>query len=246
MKILKITIIIACVFFNYSCGNTNKLFSDANEILKTINAGITEEEAASGLKEALNSGVSTGTDFLSKRDGFLKNDMYKILFPPEAQKIEQTLRNLGFGNKCDQVIENINRGAEMAVAVAKPVFINSIKQMKIKDAIKIVTGGNGAATSFLKRTTTSELTNKFKPIIQTSLDKTQATKYWTDIMTIYNKIPGVEKINPDLNSYVTQKALSALFSQIETEENNIRKDPLKRSTQLLKKVFGYADQKKNN
>lgn len=246
MRILKLSSILAFVFIAYSCGNTGKIISDANDLLKNANTGITEDEAANGLKEALNAGVSAGTDFLSKRDGFFKNDAYKILFPPEAQKIEQTLRNLGFGNKCDQVIENINRGAEMAVAEAKPVFINSIKQMSIKDALNIVTGGNGAATSYLKRTTTTELTNKFKPIIQSSLDKTQATKYWTDIMTLYNKIPGVDKINTDLNSYVTQKALTALFSQVETEENKIRQDPLKRGTQLLKKVFGYADQKKNN
>lgn len=246
MKAIKISILILVSLVIYSCGNTGKILSDANEILKKVNIGITEEEAAGGLKEALNSGVSTGADFLSKRDGFFKNNSYKILFPPEAQKIEQTLRNIGFGNKCDQVIENINRGAEMAAMQAKPVFINSIKQMSIRDAINIVTGGNGAATSYLKKTTSNELVSKFKPIIQNSLDKTEATKYWTDIMNIYNKIPGVERINPDLNDYVTQKALSALFSQIEIEENKIRQDPLKRTTQLLKKVFDYADQKKSN
>lgn len=246
MKIVKLTTIFTITLLIFACGNTGKIISGANDILKTVNTGITEDEAANGLKEALNSGVSAGTDFLSKRDGFFKNEMYKILFPPEAQKIEQTLRRMGFGNKCDQVIENINHGAEMAVAEAKPVFTNSIKQMSIRDAINIVTGGNGAATNYLKNTTSNELTNKFKPIIQTSLDKTEATKYWTDIMTLYNKIPGVDKINPDLNSYVTQKALTALFSQVESEENKIRQDPLKRTSQLLKKVFGYADQKKNN
>lgn len=246
MKLYKLSLLVLFTLFMFSCANTGKIISDANQILKNANTGITEDEAANGLKEALNSGISTGTDFLSKRDGFFKNDMYKILFPPEAQKVEQTLRKLGFGNKCDQAIENINRGAEMAAGQAKTVFINSIKQMSIKDALNIVTGGNGAATSYLKRTTTAELTSKFKPIIQSSLDKVDATKYWTDIMTIYNKIPGVEKINPDLNDYVTQKALSAIFSQVEIEENKIRQDPVKRTTQLLKKVFGYADQKKSN
>lgn len=186
-----------------------------------------------------------GTDFLSKTDGFLKNATYKILFPPEAQKVEQTLRSVGLGNMCDKAIESINRGAEMAVAEAKPVFVNAISAMTISDAINIVTGGNGAGTSYLKRTTSDQLKVKFSPIIQQSLDKVGATRYWTDAITAYNKIPTDQKINPDLNAYLTNKAMEALFNQIELEENKIRQDPLKRTSELLKKVFNHADTQKS-
>lgn len=245
MKHLKISALIFTTFLLFSCGNTGKILSTANEVYKTLNVGITQDEAANGLKEALKNGTGVGTDFLSKTDGFLKNATYKILFPPEAQKVEQTLRSVGLGNMCDKAIESINRGAEMAVAEAKPVFVNAITSMTISDAINIVTGGNGAGTSYLKRTTSDQLKVKFSPIIQQSLDKVGATRYWTDVITAYNKIPTVQKINPDLNAYVTNKAMEALFNQIELEENKIRQDPLKRTSELLKKVFNYADMQKS-
>jgi len=245
MKHLKISALIFTTLLLFSCGNTGKILSTANEVYKTLNVGITQDEAANGLKEALKNGTGVGTDFLSKTDGFLKNATYKILFPPEAQKVEQTLRSVGLGNMCDKAIESINRGAEMAVAEAKPVFVNAITSMTISDAINIVTGGNGAGTSYLKRTTSDQLKVKFSPIIQQSLDKVGATRYWTDAITAYNKIPTVQKINPDLNAYVTNKAMEALFNQIELEENKIRQDPLKRTSELLKKVFNYADMQKS-
>ena len=196
------------------------------------------------MKEALKNGAGASTDFLSKADGFFKNSTYKILFPPEAQKLEKTLRDAGLGDMCDRAIVSINRGAEMAVAEAKPVFVNAITAMTINDAINIVSGGNGAGTAYLKRTTSNELTTKFSPIIKQSLDRVGATKYWKDAITTYNKIPIVQKINPDLNGFVTSKSMEALFSQIELEENKIRQDPLKRTSDLLKKVFSYADQQK--
>jgi uncharacterized protein YaaQ len=245
MKHLKISALLFTTFFLFSCGNTGKILSTANEVYKTLNVGITQDEAANGLKEALKNGTGVGTDFLSKTDGFLKNATYKILFPPEAQKVEQTLRSVGLGNMCDKAIESINRGAEMAVAEAKPVFVNAISAMTISDAINIVTDGNGAGTSYLKRTTSDQLKVKFSPIIQLSLDKVGATRYWTDAINAYNKIPTVQKINPDLNAYVTNKAMEALFNQIELEENKIRQDPLKRTSELLKKVFNCADMQKS-
>ncbi len=244
MKRIKLSVIILSTLFLFSCGNTGKILSTANDVYKTLNVGITQDEAANGLKEALKNGTGAGTDFLSKTDGFFKNSTYKILFPSEAQKVEQTLRDAGLGDMCDRAIISINRGAEMAVAEAKPVFVNAITTMTISDAINIVTGGNGAGTSYLKRTTSNELTTKFSPIIQQSLDRVGATKYWKDAINAYNKIPIVQKINPDLNGYVTGKAIEALFSQIELEENRIRQDPSKRTSDLLKKVFNYADKQK--
>jgi hypothetical protein len=226
-----------------SCGNTRKFFSTKikNQAKQNVLEKITQDEAAKGIKEALVNGVGVGVDFLSKKDGFFKNLAYKILLPPEAQKVEKKLREIGLGAECDRVIENINRGAEAAVAEAKPIFVNAITSMTLNDAIGIVTGGNGAGTAYLKRTTTDPLKVKFKPVIQVALDKASATKYWKDMVTKYNKIPLVKKVNPDLNEHVTTKALEALFSQVEIEENKIRLDPLKRGTDILKKVFDYAD-----
>ena len=226
-----------------SCGNTNKMFSNANKNNKNQNIldKITQSEAAKGIKEALVNGTGVGVDFLSKKDGFFKNLTYKILLPPEVQKVEKKLREIGLGAECDKVIENINRGAESAVGEAKPIFVDAITSMTLNDAIGIVTGGNGAGTSYLKGATSEPLRIKFTPIIQAALDKSSATKYWKELVTKYNKIPLVKKVNPDLNAHVTGKALEALFSQIEIEENKIRLDPLKRSSEILKKVFNYAD-----
>jgi hypothetical protein len=245
MKTFRLFTLTLSIGFMLSCDSTSQILKNTGQLLKTMNTGITQKEAIGGLKEALVNGAGIGTDFLSARDGFLKNATYKILFPPEAQKMERTLRKYGFSAQCDKFIETVNRGAEMAVAEAKPVFVNAIKSMSIGDAISIVNGGNGAGTSYLKRTTSNDLRTKFSPIIQKSLDKVEATKYWKDVMTLYNNIPGFQKINPDLNAYVTNKAMEALFSQIEIEENKIRQDPLRRGTELLKKVFNYADQQKN-
>ncbi len=246
MKTIKIFSYAFMVFAMMSCANTGKILNTANDVLKQVNtaSGITQDEAGRGLKEALANGTNIGVDFLSKRDGFFKNNLYKILLPPEAQKMEQTLRNMGLGSQCDRVIENINRGAELAVSESKTIFLNAITSMSISDAIKIVTGGNGAGTNYLRNATSNELYAKFSPIIQNSLDKVEATKYWKEIVTTYNKIPTVQKINPDLNAFVTNKAMDALFNQILTEENKIREDPVKRGTDLLRKVFGYADQQK--
>ena len=241
MKNLQLTLIAFIGILIFSCANMSRItISDQNK----PDLGITQEEAAKGIKEALKNGTAVGVDYLSKKDGFLNNMTYKILFPPEALKMEKTLRKYGFGKECDKVVESMNHAAEIAVAEARPVFVNSITSMSIKDAISIVTGGNGAGTAYLKRTTIDELKIKFKPVIQSALDKTEATKYWTGVMTSYNRIPGVTKINPDLNEYVTLKSLDALFSQMEIEENKIRKDPLKRTTEILKKVFDYADLKR--
>lgn len=246
MRLPFLSLSICAVLVFSSCGNAGKLLNAADQALKsTSSTGLTNEDAANGLKEAIIKGIENGTGVLAQKDGFLKSPTYKIPFPAEAQKIEQALRKKGMGGQVDKVTESLNRAAELAVNEAKPVFINSIKAMSFTDALKIVTGGNNAATNYLKETTTLELTRKFSPVIQNALDKVNATKYWGDVMTIYNKLPTSEKINPDLNAYVTGKALTALFDQIAIEENKIREDPARRATEILKKVFGYADSQKN-
>lgn len=203
-------------------------------------------EVAAGLKEALNVGAQNSAGKLSAVDGFFKDQAIKILLPPEAQKVEKTLRSLGFNKLVDEAILSINRGAEDACKTAAPIFGNAIKQMTIQDAIGILRGSDSAATVYLKNKTTVELTNAFKPVIQESLNKVGATKYWTDVFSTYNSLPTTfKKVNPDLSSYVTERALGGLFHYVALEEQKIRKDPVARVTDLLKKVFGSNLVKQN-
>jgi hypothetical protein len=214
-------------------------------ILKDIPAGNpTTFEIGQGLKQALEIGTSQGADRLSLKDGFLGNMAVKILFPPEAVKVENTLRSLGLNSLCDNVITSLNRAAEDAVKEAKPIFISAIKQMTIADATNILLGSQDAATQYFKRVTTAQLMEKFSPIITNSLSKVGATKYWGDVVNHYNTIPLVKPINADLSEYVAQKAIDGLFLEIAQEELKIRGNLNARSTPLLQKVFGYADKNK--
>ncbi|RFM27585.1 DUF4197 domain-containing protein [Deminuibacter soli] len=194
-------------------------------------------DVVSGLKEALNQGVNKGTSKLSAVDGFFKDAAVKILLPPEAQKVEKTLRSVGMGKLVDNAILSMNRAAEDAAKGAAPIFLGAVKQMSITDAWDILRGTDTAATGYLRKTTTSPLTAAFKPVIDTSLKKVDATKYWTALFNEYNKLPMVSKVNPDLSSFVTEKALAGVFYQIALEEKSIRKDPLGQASDLLKKVF---------
>ncbi len=204
--------------------------------------GLTEGQIGMGLKEALTQGISKGADLVSKTDGYYKNEAIKVLFPPQAAKIEKKMRDLGLGSLVDGVVEKLNRAAEDAAKGAKPIFISSIKQMTIKDASNILMGGQqDAATSYLKTTTSDQLYQSFSPVITTSLKKVKALDKWEDIVTKYNRIPFVEKINPDLNDYVTNRAMDGLFFMIQKEEAKIRVDPIARGTELLKKVFAKQD-----
>ena len=198
-------------------------------------------EIGGGLKQALELATSKSSDKLSAVDGFFGNATIKILFPPQAQKAEKTLRKFGFNKLCDDVILSLNRAAEDAAKEARPIFINAIRQMTLKDVSDILLGSQDAATQYFKRTTTSQLIMAFKPVVQNSLNKTGATKYYSDAARQYNKVPFVSKINPDISDYVTQKAIDGLFYEIALEEQNIRHNVTARSTPLLQKVFGFAD-----
>lgn len=201
-------------------------------------------EIGMGIKEALEIGTSKGADLLSAKDGFLGNMAVKILFPPEAQKVEKTLRGLGMGKLADNVIVSLNRAAESAAKEAKPIFISAIKQMTITDATNILLGSKDAATNYFKRVTTAQLMEKFKPVITQNLAKVGATRYWGDAAAQYNKIPLVKPVNTDLSDYVAQKAIDGMFIQVAQEELKIRDNLGARSSSLLQKVFGYADKKK--
>lgn len=224
---------------------TSKSNNTSKTTSTTKNTTPTPLEMGFGIKEALELGISKGTDLLSAKDGFLGNAAVKILFPPEAQKVEKTLRSVGMGALADDVIVSLNRAAEDAAKEAKPIFVSAIKQMTITDATNILLGGDQeAATSYFKRVTTDQLMEKFSPVITASLSKVGATKYWTDAASQYNKIPLVKPVNTDLSSYVAQKAIDGMFIQVAQEELKIRDSLGARSTPLLQKVFGYADKNK--
>lgn len=208
------------------------------------NGSMSQDKAALGLKEALNLGTSNASNSLGKLDGYLANAAVRILFPPEARKIESTLRQLGMGSICDQVITSVNRSAEAAVVEARPIFMEAITSMSITDAIGILTGGDGSATDYLKRTSGMALMAKFEPVIKTKLDQTNATKYWGSAINTYNQIPLSQKVNPNLSQYVTQKAVDGIFLLIAEEEKNIRANPAARIGGILSDVFGWADKNK--
>jgi hypothetical protein len=211
----------------------------AKNILSTVGAGngnLSNADVVQGLKEALRVGTDSSTYHLGLLNGFFKDDMIKILMPPEAQKVEKTLRDVGLGSVVDKAVLSMNRSAEDATKYVGDIFINAIKQMTIQDAFGILRGGDRAATDYLKRTTTMQLTAAFKPIVSKSLQFTDATKYWKDVFTTYNRFSN-NPVNTDLTAYVTQKTLDGLFYHIALEEQAIRKDPAARVTDILKKVF---------
>lgn len=215
----------------------------AHNILNSGGSGnLSSADIVQGLKEALRVGADSATFHLGLLNGFYGDDMIRIVMPPEAQKVEKTLRDVGFGKTVDQAIVSMNRAAEDASKYVGDIFVNSIKQMSIQDALGILKGDNFAATHYLKRTTTIQLTAAFKPIVSKSLQYVNATKYWKDVFTVYNRFSN-NPVNTDLTVYVTQKTLDGLFYHIGLEEEKIRKDPAARITDILKKVFGNQNPK---
>ena len=215
------------------------LFKKASSILNKSSSStgnLSTDEIVSGLKEALSLGAQKSTDKLSAPDGFFKDAAVKILLPKQVQDIENKLRMFGMGKLVDNAILSMNRAAEDASKSAAPIFLSAIKQMTVTDALNILRGTDTAATAYLRKTTTPQLTTAFKPIIEESLKKVDATKYWKDVFTAYNRFSSTP-VDTDINSYVTQKALDGIFHYVATEEINIRQNPAERVTDILKKVF---------
>lgn len=204
-------------------------------------SSLTNNEIVSGLKEALKIGTQNASSKLNVMNGFFGNKIVKILLPPEVLKMEASMRQLGFGRQCDRLILSLNRAAEDAAGKAVPIFVNAIMNMNIQDGLNILKGGNHAATDFLKLNTTAALTQAFRPVIDQSLGKTGANKYWKEFFTLYNRLPiSRVKVNADLTGYVTERALNGLFLTVAEEEANIRSNPAAQVTSLLKKVFGKS------
>jgi hypothetical protein len=231
-----VILVLICLLAVNAHAQFNKLVKKAQTAINNEKP-LSTDEVAQGLKEALTNGVSKGSDLVSQVDGYFKNPDIKIPFPPEVKKVEDKLRQIGMGSQVDKFILTMNRGAEDAAKEAKPIFVSAVKGMTIQDAWSILKGEQNAATLYLKNNTSTQLKEKFKPIIQNSLNKVNATKYYNELVNEYNKIPFVEKVNPNLDDYTTDRATDGLFIMIAKEEKNIRQDPLARTSDLLKKVF---------
>lgn len=214
------------------------------QLLKRLQKGFaadpspfTENEGVAAIREALKKGTQEGVALVSAIDGYYKNPDLFIPFPPEAEQMSTKLRSAGFGNQVDRMVLTMNRAAERAASEAAPIFLAAIEEMSIQDATKIIRGPEDAATRYLNQKAAPQLTEKFRPVISHALQEVEATRYWSDLVNLYNRIPLVEKLNPDLEAYVTEQAIKGLFVMIAREELRIRKDPVARTTELLKKVF---------
>ena len=213
------------------------LSAEAQFWKKSTSSTPTAAEVTKALKEALQQGATKGATQVSQLDGYFKNPEIKIPFPPDVQLVETKMRALGMGKQVDEFVVSLNRAAEDAAKQAAPIFVSAIQKMTIEDAYAVLKGEPDAATQYLSRTTTPQLKEKFMPIVKSSLDKVNATRYYADLIGYYNRVPFVQKVSPDLTGYATDKAIQGLFVMIAKEEKNIRKDPLARTTDLLKKVF---------
>lgn len=215
--------------------------STATSSSSTSGISLSNTDISAALKEALNKGVSEQVSKLTAVDGFFKNEAVKILLPDELKKVDTALRKVGMSDLADEGIKSLNRAAEDAVKEATPIFTNAITSMSITDAKDILLGEDNAATTYLEKATTTDLYSKFNPVVKESLGKVGADAVWSKIITKYNGLPFVSKVNPDLNDYVTQKALSGVFTMIAVEEKDIRSNIDSRTTELLQKVFKLQD-----
>ena len=219
---------------------------DLRQTLEIINANsqevpLTQAEVVAALKDSLSQGISKGALEASAQDGYFANPQLKILFPPEVERVENALRKIGLGKDVDRFVRQLNRSAEQAATKAKPIFIQAITSMTIGDAFEILNGEADAATQYLMRATGDDLRKQFLPVVSDKLGETSATRYYGDIVKTYNQLPLVEKVDPDLEAYATDKAIAGLFLLIAREEADIRANPRARTTQLLRRVFGSLD-----
>jgi hypothetical protein len=236
-KIIALTFVLGIMLNQLPAQGIKGLLDKVTKNTTGNSSSLSNDDIISGLKEALRVGTDSSAKRLSKLDGFFANAAIKILMPDEAKKMESTLRNFGLGSLVDKAILSMNRAAEDAAKGVGNIFWTAIKQMSIKDGLQILKGGDFAATNYLQTATTKILTDKFRPVIDSSLVKVDATRYWKDVFTAYNRFSRTP-VNTDLTTYVTERALKGIFYSIGLEEQKIRKDPAAQVTSILKKVFG--------
>jgi hypothetical protein len=243
MKMNKTLLVASILFFGTTVSGCAEMQQVANQLPGILNQGTGTLDIAGGLKEALNNGITKQVSKLTATDGFYKNAAVKILLPEELQKVDKGLRSIGLSSLADEGLKVLNRAAEDAVKEATPIFVDAVKGMTFTDAKNILMGNQNSATTYLQNSTTTALYGKFNPVIKNSFSKVGADKVWANIITKYNSIPLVKKVNPDLTDYTTTKALEGVFKMVAVEEKNIRTDLNSRSSDLLKKVFALQDKK---
>ncbi|WP_396192123.1 DUF4197 domain-containing protein [Flavobacterium sp.] len=239
----KTLLVASILFFGTTVSGCAEMQQVANQLPGILNQGTGTLDIAGGLKEALNNGITKQVSKLTATDGFYKNAAVKILLPEELQKVDKGLRSIGLSSLADEGLKVLNRAAEDAVKEATPIFVDAVKGMTFNDAKNILMGNENSATTYLQNSTTTALYGKFNPVIKNSFSKVGADKVWANIITKYNAIPLVKKVNPDLTDYTTTKALEGVFKMVAVEEKNIRTDLNSRSSDLLKKVFALQDKK---
>ena len=232
-------ILLSTTLFFLSCAELQQVASQ----YPLPGSGLSQTEIASGLKEALDNGISKQVSKLTLKDGFFKNEMVKILLPAELQKVDKTLRDVGLSSLADEGLKVLNRAAEDAVKEATPIFVDAVRNMTFNDAKNILLGNDTSATTYLQNSTSSALYAKFNPVVKNSLGKVGADKVWANIINKYNALPLTQNVNPDLNDYVTNKAMEGVFKMVAVEEKDIRNNLAARTSDLLKRVFALQDKK---
>jgi hypothetical protein len=240
MKTLALIALVSISFSLKAQVNLNKVKDKVNQTVSGTGTStpLSNTEIVNGLKEALSIGANNSASSASKTDGFFKNQKIRIPFPPEAARVRTAAENVGMKKQVDKFVLTLNRAAEEASKEAAPIFLNAIKTMSISDGMSLLKGSDNAATEFLNNRTNPELRAKFQPIVKAAIQKVELTKYWNPLMSNYNKVPGVQRVNPNLEEYITIKAIEGLFTLMAEEELKIRKDPGARVTDLLRRVFG--------
>lgn len=209
--------------------------------LGSVNSGpLTEDEARLGIREALLKGLSQSVTRASATDGYFGNPLIRIPVPQEVRPVVDALNTIGLRAEVDRAILAMNRAAEEAAKEAGPIFRQAITRLTINEALQIVRGQEDEATRFLQRTTQNDLVVAFSPIIDKHMQATNATRLWNDIFSQYNRLPLVRPVNPDLGSYVTEKAIEGLFTLVAEEEKAIRTNPAERTSAILRRVFGSS------
>jgi hypothetical protein len=209
---------------------------------ETVLTPLSEAEVTQALKDALSRSIVLSAASAGRTDAYFANPQLKIELPEDADKLQNTLRKLGFAAEIDRSVLQLNRAAERAAASAKPVFIKAITSLSIDDPFELLNGGPDAATSYLIDESRDELHEQFRPIVSEALTETSATRYYAAIVEHYNGLPLVYDVDPDLEDYATEQALDGLFLLMAQEEARIRTLASSRSTRLIKRVFGSLDQ----
>ena len=240
---MKFFLFFTCALITYSCNVLSQIpklpkVTDNILINKPLTNELTNDEVISGLKEALGVGIKNSVNLTSATDGFLKNTEIMLPFPPDAIKVKEKAMALGLSGQVEKFETTLNRAAEEATKEAIPIFVDAIKNMSVQDGFAILKGGHGAATTFLKNRTSAILDSTFAPIVKNATSKVKLTEYWNPLITKYNALTLGEKLNPDLDAYIRQKAIDGLFIMVAKEEDKIRLDPAARVTDILIKVFG--------